>query len=196
MALINFPSGLLVHPLGPELDSSGPGGAALRLRGRNPGAGRGPGYWTGRLEIAETDHSTDAQRRAMELFLTRLRGAQNTFDVPLYRPSGGTLVPKTVLSVSSAAANTSGVVEITVTGAATGLVAGDYVSINSRLYQLTRDLAGSKFRVEPPVKPAAGKTIVWENVTCRARLRGESRRPASWTPDFGGPWTLEWEEAV
>ena len=53
--------------------------------------GRGPGYWTGQLEVAETDHNTDSQRRAMELFLTQLRGAENTFKVPLCRPSGGTL---------------------------------------------------------------------------------------------------------
>ena len=95
----------------------------------------------------------------------------------------------------SAAANTSGVVEVTVTGAASGLVAGDYVSIGNRLFQLTSDLDGFKFKVEPPVAPSSG-TILWEDVTCLARLKGERRRPSSWTPDFGGPWTLEWEEAV
>lgn len=199
MALIEFPSELLVTRS--DLSLQHPGQVVLRsVYGAGTQVlGRGPGYWTGRLEIAETDHPTDAQRRAMELFLTRLRGAENTFKVPLCRPSGGTLTAGTSLEVS-ASTNTSGVVEVTVTGATTGLVKGDYVSIGGRLYQLTsnqmtNNLGGSKFQVEPPVTPDTGR-ILWEDVTCLARLAGERRRPAGWTPDFGGPWTLEWEEAI
>ncbi len=101
---------------------------------------------------------------------------------------------------ASAATNASGVVKVIVTGATSGLVAGDYVSIGGRLYQLTKGLAsdqdGPYFEVEPPVTPARNADILWEDVTCLARLTGERRRPASWTPDFGGPWTLEWEETV
>ena len=194
MAVIDFPSELLVTRS--DLSLQHPGQVVLRsVYGAGTQVlGRGPGYWMGQLEIAETDHYTDSQRRAMELFLTQLRGAENTFKVPLFRPSGGELARGTTLSVSSAT-NTSGVVEVTVTGAASGLVAGDYVSIGNRLYQLTSDLNVFKFQVEPPVTPGVG-SILWEDVTCLARLTGERRRPASWTPDFGGPWTLEWEEAV
>lgn len=194
MSLIDFPSELLVTRS--DLSLQHPGQVVLRsVYGAGTQVlGRGPGYWMGQLEIAETDHNTDSQRRAMELFLTQLRGAENTFKVPLYRPSGGTLAKGTVLSVSSAT-NTSGVVEVTVTGAASGLVKGDYVSIGNRLFQLTSGLDAFKFEVEPPVTPSGG-SILWEDVTCLARLKGERRRPSSWTPDFGGPWTLEWEEAV
>ena len=39
--------------------------------------GRGPGHWRGRLEIAETDRCSDDQRRAVEAFLSRLRGAEH-----------------------------------------------------------------------------------------------------------------------
>lgn len=195
MALIDFPSELLV--IRSDLSLQHPGQVVLRsVYGAGTQVlGRGPGYWTGRLEIAETDHNTDSQRRAMELFLTQLRGSENTFKVPLYRPSGGELEAGTRLKVR-AAANTAGVVEVTVTGATTGLVAGDYVSIGNRLHQLTSDLANWKFNVEPPLTPGADADVLWEDVTCLARLTGERRRPASWTPDFGGPWTLEWEEAV
>ncbi len=195
MALISFPSELLITRS--DLSLTHPGQVALRsLYGAGTQVlGRGPGLWRGRLEIAETDPASDDERRAMELFLTRLRGAENTFEVPLHRPSGGRLAEGTVLSVS-AATLTAGVVEVTVSGAASGLVAGDYVSMGGRLYQLTTPHQGFKFKVEPPVTPASG-TLLWENVTCWARLADEGRWPvSSWTPDFGGPWTIEWEEAV
>ena len=156
---------------------------------------RGPGYWSGRLEIGQTDFASDAIRRRVELFLTRLRGRENEFAAPVERPSVGNLLASMVLTLS-AAAIVSSELQITVTGAATGLVTGDYVRINGRLYQLTSDLAAGVFTAEPPAVPQqVGDRVVWEDVTCRARLAGEG--PTSlWTPDFGGPWVLDWEEAI
>ena len=196
MALIPFPSNVLVTRS--DLTLTHPGQTALRsLYGAGTQVlGRGPGYWTGRIEIAETDAASEAQGRAMELFLTRLRGLENTFEVPIHRESGGTLEAGTSLTVS-AVAKASGIVQITVTGAETGLVAGDYVRIGNRLYQLTTDQAASKFRLEPPVLPVVGATVVWEEVTCLARIAHERRPPLLLrSPDFGGPWTIEWEEAI
>ncbi len=127
----------------------------------------------------------------METFFSRLRGAENTFEVPIERPSSGTLAAGTALT-AGAAAIASGALEITVSETE-GLVAGDYVRIGGRLYQLAADHAASKFTAEPPAP------VAWENVTVLARLavRDRGAGPASpWTPDFGGPWVIDWEEAI
>ncbi len=199
MALITFPSSVLIvrsdlgliHP-GQTVQRSiyGPGSQVLS---------RGPGHWAGRLEIAETDTASDAQRRAVEVFLSLLRGAENTFEVPIGRPSSGTLAADTTMT-ASAAAISSGELEITVSET-TGLVAGDYVRIDDRLYQLVTDHASSTFKAEPPSTPVTSSSpeVVWEDVTCLARLAGRDRGAglaSPWIPDFGGPWVIEWEEAI
>ena len=195
MALIDFPSGVPIVRADLEMDH--PGQVVLRsIYGAGSQVlGRGPGHWRGRLEIAETDRPSDDQRRAVETFLSRLRGALNTFEAPIERASSGSLEAGTKLTVSTAMLS-SGVVTVTVTGAAEGLLTGDYVSIGDRLYQLTSDHQGSQFTVEPPVLPAAGQAVVWENVTWLARPASEDGAGGGWTPDFGGPWTIDWEEAV
>ena len=198
MAKIPFPAVVMITRS--DLEMVHPGQVVLRsIYGAGSQVlGRGPGHWRGRLEIAETDRCSDDQRRAVEAFLSRLRGALNTFEAPIERASSGSLAAGTKLTVSMAALS-SGVLTVTVTGAAEGLLTGDYVSIGDRLYQLTSDHQGSQFTVEPPAvptAPAAGQAVVWENVTCLARPAGEDGAGGGWTPDFGGPWTIDWEEAV
>ena len=102
--------------------------------------GRGPGYWNGRLQFAQTDKVSDGARAAIDLFFAQLQGAINTFEAPLFRPSKGTLAAGTVLTVDSVAGSV-----VNVTGAQVGLVAGDYVSIAERLYQLSSNLTGGAF---------------------------------------------------
>ena len=213
MALIPFPSGALVTRS--ELALQHPGQRVLRSL---YGAGsqvlaRGPGSWAGRLEIGETDHAAEPKptaedpdafeeaegaegaRRAIELFLTRLRGSENPFEAPVARASGGTLDPGAALTVSAVSA-TGGTVSVTVSEEAEGLVAGDFARIGGRLYQLVTDQAGSAFEVEPPVAPEVGEAVVWENVTCLARRSPDARPRSRFGPDFGGPWEIEWEEAL
>ena len=199
MALIDFPPVVLI--VRSDLALQNPGQIVLRSI-YGPGSqvlSRGPGHWAGQIEIAETDISTDAQRRAVETFLAQLRGAENTFEVPIERPSAGDLTASTSLTVSAAALS-SGELEVTVSGATDGLVAGDYVRIGGRLYLLTSDLDTSKCTVEPPAVPDTSEDVVWEDVTCLARLAvgggGGGSIPLLWTPDFGGPWAIDWEEAV
>ena len=198
MAKIPFPPGVMITRS--DLEMVHPGQVVPRsIYGAGSQVlGRGPGHWRGRLEIAETDRCSDDQRRAVEAFLSRLRGALNTFEAPIERASSGSLAAGTKLTVSMAALS-SGVLTVTVTGAAEGLLTGDYVSIGDRLYQLTSDHQGSQFTVEPPAvptAPAAGQAVVWENVTCLARMAGEDGAGGGWTPDFGGPWVLDWIEVT
>ena len=197
MALIDFPSDVLI--VRSDLALQHPGQIVLRSI-YGPGSqvlSRGPGHWSGQIEIAESDISTDAQRRAVETFLAQLRGAENTFEVPIERPSAGDLTASTSLTVGAAALS-SGELEVTVRGATDGLVAGDYVRIGGRLYLLTSDLDTSKCTVEPPAVPGTSEDVVWEDVTCLARLAvgGGGSIPLLWTPEFGGPWAIDWEEAI
>ena len=198
MAKIPFPADVMITRS--DLEMVHPGQVVLRsIYGAGSQVlGRGPGHWRGRLEIGETDRASDDQRRAVEAFLSRLRGALNTFEAPIARPSSGSLEAGTKLT-ATAATLVSGVLTVAVTGAATGLAAGDYVRIGDRLYQLTSDHQGSQFTVEPPAvpaAPAAGQAVVWENVTCLARMAGEDGAGGGWTPDFGGPWVLDWIEVT
>ena len=198
MALIDFPSDVPI--VRSDLALQHPGQIVLQsIYGAGTQVyGRGPGYWSGRIEIAESDIPTDAQRRAVETFLAQLRGAENTFEVPIERPSAGDLTAGTSLTVSAAALS-SGELEVTVSGATDGLVVGDYVRSGGRLYLLTSDLDTSKCTVEPPAVPDTSEDVVWEDVTCLARLAvggGGGSIPLLWTPDFGGPWAIDWEEVV
>lgn len=63
------------------------------------------------------------------------------------------------------------------------------------LYQLVSDHTGSSFAVEPLVIPSTGAEVVWEDVTSLAWMAGQSAG-GGLTPGFGGPWTIDWEEAV
>lgn len=156
---------------------------------------RGPGSWRGTIELAARNSSTDADRRAVEVFITRLRGQENTFNVPLQRRSAGTLAAGTAIYVTAAAINNNGLLRIT-TGVATGLAYGDYVRIEDRLYHVTGIHASSTFQVEPPFVPPVAARITWENPTCLARLSSDEDVIYSWNPDFYGPWPLDWIEDI
>ncbi len=195
MALIPFPPGVPVTRS--DLALAHPGQIVLRspYGGGTQVLGRGPGIWSGRLEIGPADRASVADRRAVEAFLARLRGAGNTFEAPLHRPSGGSLVAGAELSVQAAGIYAGGL-RVWADGSSEGLVAGDYVRIGERLYQLVSDLRGGRCELEPPATPSAGRGIAWEGVTCLARRTGPEREPWRLDPDFAGPWAIEWEEAA
>ena len=56
------------------------------------------------------------------------------------------------------------------------------------------------FSFEPPLDPIVGSQVRWENVTAFAKagwpLGRESGVVSPWTRDFGGPWSVEWEESI
>ena len=113
----------------------------------------------------------------------------------MFRPSRGTLAAGTVLTVDSVA----GAV-VNVTGALTGLVAGDYVSIAERLYQLSSNLVGGDRSISNrPCRPLMGDQVKWENVTVFARLSGrsvESGVVVASDARFLGGWSIEYSEAI
>ena len=196
MALIPMPLAVVDQITRSDISLGHPGQVVLTsLYGTGSQVlGRGPGYWNGRLQFAQTDKYSDGTRAAIDLFFAQLQGATNTFEAPLFRPSRGALAAGTVLTVDSVAGSL-----VNVTGASVGLVAGDYVSIAERLYQLSSDLVGGAFNFEPPLPPAMGDQIRWEAVSAFARLAGSSVETgvvSPKTPDFSGGWSVEWSEAV
>ena len=196
MALITMPLAVVDQITRSDISLGHPGQVVLTsLYGSGSQVlGRGPGYWNGRLQFAQTDQYSDGTRAAIDLFFAQLQGATNTFEAPLFRPSRGDLAAGTVLTVDSVAGSV-----VNVTGALTGLVETDYVSIAERLYQLSSNLTAGSFSFEPPLPPAVGDQVKWENVNCFARLSGRSVESGVSSPrtrDFGGPWSIEYTEAI
>ena len=158
--------------------------------------GRGQGFYSGVLGFKISDFNSQDVRRYIELLLVRLRNVSHTLRVPLNRPSGGSLAGGTALTVSSSLLS-GGTLTVTVTGAATGLIAGDYVQISGRLYILDTDLDANQFQILPLIKPTDGDPIVWEDVYAIGKVDRESDGIVSpHTPDFSGPWSIPWNEVI
>ena len=156
--------------------------------------GRGLGFFSGVLVFGVSDFHTQIIRRQAELLLIRLRDPSHTLRVPVKRPSGGVLPANTALTVASSAL-TSGVARVTVTGAATGLVTGDYVQISGRLYILATDLTSNLFSLLPAILPQNGDSIVWEDVYAIGKIdRERDGINSSHNLDFSGPWSIPWNE--
>ena len=158
--------------------------------------GRGPGFYSGVLELKGSDFNSENIRRQAELLLVLIRRADNSLRIPIKRPSGGTLAAATVLTIT-AAAITGGELTITASGAVAGLIAGDYVSMSSRLYMLTENMAAGAFSAEPLVLPTVGAAIIWESVHVIGKVdRQSDGLAAPHTADFSGPWSIPWDEDI
>ena len=192
MAVISFPTSIKSISCHLNLVSPGQLVQKAEYTGRTDVLSRGDAYFGGTLVIAETDD--EGVRRDMEVWLARMRGSENTTDLPIHRKHGGNIAAGTNLSVSSTSIS-SGVLTINYSGG--NLVVGDYFNAGSRLYLVTTVGTGT-MTVEPPVVPAARTKINWEDVAVRCRLTDQQENPVGFrlTPDFAGPWELVWEEIV
>jgi len=158
--------------------------------------GRNPGFWSGVLGFGLTDRCSELTRRQIELFLVRLRKPDATFRVPLHRPTGGDLAPENSLRVAASSIS-EGRLTVTVSGAAVGLVEGDYVQMSGRLYIVDSDMAANQFQVLPVVRPTNGDSVVWNNPYAIGKVDRERDGIRSLhDPDFSGPWVVPWNEAV
>ena len=85
MALITMPLSVVDQITRSDISLGHPGQVVLTsLYGSGSQVlGRGPGYWNGRLQFAQTDKYSDGTRAAIDLFFARLQGATNTFEAPL-----------------------------------------------------------------------------------------------------------------
>ena len=161
----------------------------------------GIGLWRGMTTVLKVGRRGDpTTRRKMEAFITRLKGLEGTFYAPVNRPSQGDLADSVKLFVSSASITSDGYCTVSVTGkpaGSDGLVEGDYVSIDDRLYHLVTDQAGVHLKMLPAYLPPSSEVVTWRDVTCVARLteRSADELP-DYDADFAGPWVLDWLEDV
>jgi hypothetical protein len=111
--------------------------------------------WSAHVDLAT--QQGDEGFRALRSFFIRLRGSTNTFR--LYASAGPQNANTGVtLAADAAAAATS----ITITGAATPLLDGQFFTLNGQLCCCTADQAGSALSFLPPLRTAAtaGTTVV------------------------------------
>lgn len=202
MALVSWPSyrgsgGETVEPIvrslriGPRLSQS----VQSAPFGRRHVIDQGLPVWGGGFTIAETDDERLA--RAVELFLVRMRGAANTVRLDIDRPPQGPLESGTALTVASSQI-ADGQLNLTLSGAQAGIVAGDYLQIGGRLYIADSDLAAGVVRVAPEVAPADGESVVWESpyVVASLEIADEGLLLTHEDADFHGPWSLDWIERI
>ena len=190
MALLTWPSGILVTSSSLELVTgdaayeSGVSDTVTTLRRR---AGR----WAGQTDFGLEELSS-ATVRAVEAFLAALDGALNVSEVPIHRPT-----PPTVpagLEVSSTAFS-DGQIETTMSAALTDVAVGQYLRVGNRLRVITAVVSGTVVVLSPQVADSAGVSVE-AGATVRASRAPGSRTILPRTPDFAGPWTLEWVERI
>ena len=77
MALITMPLAVVDQITRSDISLGHPGQVVLTsLYGSGSQVlGRGPGYWNGRLQFAQTDKYSDSTRAAIDLFFAQLQGS-------------------------------------------------------------------------------------------------------------------------
>jgi len=194
MATVPFPAAALVTEVTLELRTPGRVKHRSVYTGETQILSRGPGYWGGTVTIGATDSGTAAIRAEVEEFLARIAGWANEFRLPVRRPSRSGLAAGTVLRATAARFDGAGRVQLTYDGSAS-IPDGDYVTVADRLYIAT---GGEGNRYLPARLPTVPGAITWEAPYVLARLGSDSPDPVSspLSPDWGGPWVIEWEEAI
>jgi len=161
---------------------------------------RGVGLWTGQIVWAlrgRTDGAADI--RSIEAFLIQLDGAANTFDVPMPVDQSDRFTRGTDLRCT-AVTRTGSTMRLTC-NRQSGLLTGDFITIENRLFQLASDLAGGEMLVSPyrPIDVTVaddsgatiGAAVNWSSPTMRARRTDSGAVNNLKNVDWAGPWTLQ-----
>ena len=174
MAVVNYPN---IEETKMSLYQMYPAQAVVTMeytgRQRVTNAG-GPPLWAGSITFRGFEEDELVEIADMHAFLLGLRGGVNTFRIPVYNSGfsrrAGTLASG-ALTVSTAAI-AGDFVNVTVTGATTGISKGDYVTIGDRLYLVVASLASSIMSLTPNFAPATGASIEYLAPTLHARATG------------------------
>lgn len=161
---------------------------------------RGVGLWTGQIMWdARGRTDGDADIRSIEVFLHQLEGAANDFDIPMPVDQSSRLAENTDLRVT-AMLRTGSTMRLSC-NQQEGLNAGDYITIENRLFQLTSNLSGGVMQVTPyrPIDVTVaddagtviGAAVEWAAPTMRARRTESSAVNNFRDRDWAGPWTLQ-----
>lgn len=141
------------------------------------------GKWRASVELAAMDATMILGWRA---FLAKLKGQINTFRLPA--SEGAQNANLGVVATSTAAA---GATSITLTGATTALLSGQFITVNEQLLQVT-DVSGSTVTFQPPlrVQATAGTGVVTANPYALVAMTDSM---TGWTADLGPVYGVAFE---
>lgn len=105
------------------------------------------GKWRAEIELAPL---TGADARSMRSFLARCLGTINTFRLYATAEKQNDNVDVVVASLAAAGARS-----MMISGAATALLDGEFVTVNGQFLQLTGFQSGSEITFEPPLRQQA-----------------------------------------
>ena len=120
---------------------------------------RGYPVWTGTARVARigsSDPDYDADRLAIEAFLSSLEGIGNYFEIPHHRP---TIAAGVVSAVASVATNTAGELVHTLGSSLLGAMAGTRVRSGDYTYSIRRILSGNRYVLDPQRALGVGDTL-------------------------------------
>ena len=147
------------------------------------------GKWLARVQLAPLSAE---HMRYMRSFFAKAKGSINTFR--LYA-SEAPQNDNGAVTVSSTAA--AGALTMAITGAATVMKEGQYVTVNGQLLILTADQAGSNITFEPPLRAqaTAGTTVVTRRPYALVYL---ANADAAWGAELGPFYNVAFdvEEAI
>ena len=159
---------------------------------------QGPSGWAGVLVIGALGRATGDRdlEKEVEAFLTSLEGSLHAFEAPVLERLGS-LAGDPDLTLSAAPTIVNGFARIAVTGAASGLKRGEFVSIARQAFELQSDLSGGVMTALPAViAGASGDAVEWRAPVQRARLTAQGVRYGRSGTGARGPWTLAWESEI
>jgi hypothetical protein len=124
-------------------------------------------------------------------FLAKVKGSLNTFQLIAVEGAQNSNSGVTVSGTPAAGATT-----MNIAGAATALLAGQFVTLNGQLLQLTADQSGSTLTFEPPLRAGATNGTAVETSQPYATVR-MSNSQLGWSVDAGQVYNVKFsaEEA-
>ncbi len=167
------------------------GDVALRtLSGRVTTLNRSPGVWRGTFSLPPTGDAAVADD--VEAWLAAMADGRNTSEIPFERE---TLAADPNVTIASGPALVAGRLRYTLSGALTAGATGLYLRVE-RLF-LVESVTGVNIVLVPQVQGIAAGTAVRRASTLRVvRDPQTSFSPSPASPDFFGPWTFAWIEAL
>lgn len=147
MAFITAPT-LKIRSLEPRLDRPAQANVSQWTGRRTLIANPWHGKWSFKVELAPI--VTETNVRTIRSFLARCKGSLNTFRIYATQAAQNSNSGVTVTSTVAA-----GVTSFAISGAATTLKDGQFVTVNGQLLQLTADQSGTTLTFEPPLRQQA-----------------------------------------
>ena len=141
------------------------------------------GKWRARIDMAPI--VGEANILAWRAFFGQLRGEINTFRLPAAEAA------QNGNSGVTASATAAGAQSMTISGAATAIKAGQFVTVNDQLLLVT-SVAGSVLSFEPALRVAvaSGGAVETANPTCLVSLVGSR---AGWSVDVGQSYSMSFD---